>query len=90
MREPGMRHVGTIALELPQGWSQGLASADDYELQVGIHGFTLGSAALSSSPPRSLIQHVALQHTRCDCSAADCTGRVRTVDWPVSQWVPYV
>lgn len=35
-REPGMRRVGYVKLDLSPGWSKGLASADDYKLKVGM------------------------------------------------------
>lgn len=32
--DPGMRHVATMTLDLPPGWSQGVARASYYTLQV--------------------------------------------------------
>ncbi len=31
---PGMRHVATVTLDLPPGWSQSLSSAGQYNLEV--------------------------------------------------------
>lgn len=32
--EPGMRRVAAVELDLPPGWSVGLACSDDYKLRV--------------------------------------------------------
>ncbi len=59
--EPGMRHVGNLVLELPPGWSQGLARANDYNLQVGV-ALRHTSAALISTALALTARRVRMLH----------------------------